>query len=129
MLGFHVHEKAITPYISILLMFVDNVPFMNIAVFVNIVNLIPLMIQPGERILCVMFCALWLTLWDIYRPNDQSSKMYNDSELNIHEMTNIFQLLKITGVRNVVEETMKISGWALVMYYCVIQEFIRSKSL
>ena len=41
--GFHVHEKAITPYINILFIFIKP-KLIYLATFVNIVNLLPLLI-------------------------------------------------------------------------------------
>lgn len=56
--GFHVHEKAITSYISLLLLFCPNIRLLNAATFVNIVNLLPLLIDPAERTLSILFCLL-----------------------------------------------------------------------
>jgi hypothetical protein len=44
MFGFHVHEKAIVPYLNILFMFSSQTICLNAAIFVNIVNLIPLLV-------------------------------------------------------------------------------------
>ena len=44
--GFHVHEKAITPYINLLLLFCPQTKFVALAIFVNLVNLLPLLITP-----------------------------------------------------------------------------------
>lgn len=45
--GFHVHEKAIAPYINLLFIFNPWTFCLNAAVLVNIVNLLPLLIQPA----------------------------------------------------------------------------------
>lgn len=49
--GYHVHEKAITPYICMLLVFLkeseEKRSLVDCAVFVNIVNLLPLLIGPN----------------------------------------------------------------------------------
>lgn len=64
MFGFHVHEKAIVPYISLLFMFAPDVIFLNAASFVSIVNLFPLLILPGEKMFSIVCCLLWLAIWD-----------------------------------------------------------------
>lgn len=46
MFGFHVHEKAIVPYINLLFLFADHTYYLNAATFVSIVNLVPLLIEP-----------------------------------------------------------------------------------
>jgi hypothetical protein len=51
MFGYHVHEKAIAPYIGLLMVFYsdkqekDN--YLDCAVLVNIINLLPLLIGPN----------------------------------------------------------------------------------
>ena len=44
--GFHVHEKAITPYLSILFIFSSPI-WIELALFINLVNLLPLLISPA----------------------------------------------------------------------------------
>lgn len=44
MFGYHVHEKAIIPYLNLLFFFCPSTPQINTAVFVSIVNLVPLLI-------------------------------------------------------------------------------------
>lgn len=63
MFGFHVHEKAIVPYLNILFLFCKSTPYLNTAVFVNIVNLIPLIIEPKEKSLCLIICLIWVSVW------------------------------------------------------------------
>jgi len=62
--GFHVHEKAISPYIHLLFVFAPWATGLNAAVFVNIVNLIPLLIKPAEKTFSIVTCLLWLAIWE-----------------------------------------------------------------
>jgi hypothetical protein len=49
--GYHVHEKAITPYICLLMVFLregeERSSLIDCAIFVNIVNLLPLILEPN----------------------------------------------------------------------------------
>jgi formate/nitrite transporter FocA (FNT family) len=70
--GFHVHEKAITPYVGLLLVFLSekeekeesNYSFMGSAIFVNIVNLLPLLIDSNEKLLRIILPLLWIAIWE-----------------------------------------------------------------
>jgi hypothetical protein len=68
--GFHVHEKAITPYIGLLLVFLDDKDFKNDnlyispAIFINIINLLPLLINSNEKLLRMFLPLAWIVLWD-----------------------------------------------------------------
>jgi alpha-1,3-glucosyltransferase len=65
--GFHVHEKAITPYIGLLIVFLssdeENKGFLDCAIFVNIISLLPLLISPNEKILRIALPLLWISIW------------------------------------------------------------------
>lgn len=66
--GFHVHEKAITPYIGLLLVFTSDKEerqslFLGSAVFVNIISLLPLLIDPNEKLLRLLLPFLWIAVW------------------------------------------------------------------
>ena len=62
--GFHVHEKAITPYLNILFIFLSPA-FIDLAIFVNIVNLLPLLIDPASVMISIGFSVLWILIWSI----------------------------------------------------------------
>ncbi len=79
MFGFHVHEKAIIPYLNLLFFFCPSTPQINTSVFVSIVNLVPLLIQPKQKIFCVVCCLVWLALWDFMQMNKKQS-MFNCQE-------------------------------------------------
>jgi alpha-1,3-glucosyltransferase len=70
MFGFHVHEKAITPYVSLLLVFLTNKEekegsyYISSAVFVNIINLLPLLIDSNEKLLRICLPFLWIAIWE-----------------------------------------------------------------
>lgn len=66
--GFHVHEKAITPYVGLLLVFAakkeeKQTLFLGSAVFVNIISLLPLLIDLNEKLLRLLLPFLWIAAW------------------------------------------------------------------
>lgn len=69
MFGYHVHEKAITPYIGLLLVFASdrNKYYLDSAIFINILNLLPLLIEPNEKMLRLILPLLWVMISSVYR--------------------------------------------------------------
>lgn len=67
--GFHVHEKAIAPYVGLLLVFLRegeerrSYSYIASAIFVNIVNLLPLLIDSNEKLLRLALPLLWIGIW------------------------------------------------------------------
>lgn len=64
--GFHVHEKAITPYVGLLLVFAGDAGrewLLGPALMVNLVNLLPLLIAPNEKLLRLALPLLWVAIW------------------------------------------------------------------
>ena len=65
--GYHVHEKAITPYIGLLMVFLkkeeEKFHLLDCAVLVNIINLLPLLIDPNEKLLRLVVPLLWIAIW------------------------------------------------------------------
>lgn len=64
--GFHVHEKAITPYVGLLLVFTGDAGrewLLGPALMVNLVNLQPLLIAPNEKLLRLALPLLWVAIW------------------------------------------------------------------
>ena len=75
--GFHVHEKAITPYIHLMFVFLHDPTsdqqsskggqLLNSAVFINVVNLLPLLIDDNEKVLRILLPLVWLAVWEYCR--------------------------------------------------------------
>jgi hypothetical protein len=66
--GYHVHEKAITPYIGLLLVFAPNREryYLDSAIFINILNLLPLLIGPNEKLLRLILPLIWVMISSVY---------------------------------------------------------------
>jgi hypothetical protein len=72
MFGYHVHEKAITPYIGLLLVFAQDREkyYIDSAIFINILNLLPLLIGPNEKMLRLILPLLWIAISSVYRKTE-----------------------------------------------------------
>ena len=81
MFGFHVHEKAITPYLNLLLVVlgIDN-SLLNSAIFVNIINLTPLLIDPEEKVLKFVFAGIWVVIMMVQREDKKQEKYMSFEE-------------------------------------------------
>lgn len=86
MFGFHVHEKAIVPYVNLLFLFETEISCINAAIFVNIVNLIPLLIQPKEKSLSLIMCLIWIAVWN-YIDKAKRQKMRKAQENFIKQVS------------------------------------------
>jgi len=68
MFGYHVHEKAIAPYIGLLMVFYSQKQeknnYLDCAVFVNIINLLPLLIAPNEKMFRIVAPFIWIAIWE-----------------------------------------------------------------
>jgi hypothetical protein len=49
-----------------LFLFVPWTKYLNAAVYVNIVNLLLLLLEPGERIFNVVVSMLWVAVWEFF---------------------------------------------------------------
>jgi alpha-1,3-glucosyltransferase len=66
--GFHVHEKAITPYLNLLFLFAPDVGYLQPTMWLNFINLVPLLIKPAEKLLSFLMSLLSLWMWKLSTP-------------------------------------------------------------